>query len=271
MIFCGIQDYCCIFNAVFVVVIGDLEDEFEDMCEQYRNSLINDQKKYDQFCKAIQELPRRWKGLNRYYEDAIANLVEKEDIEGFFKDVKYRLWNFVDYKFLRYLIKKCDLTELQKQMDSYEEKVEEMCKTTTIYDFIDKWNPMFDSDDYNLNDLEVLSASMIKLEWDSKKCKISELQSINIRCRERISQKLGMAAYVLVYPSEGSVTAMWIIFTVPTDPLSKAELLDLDQKEIMELAQEVVVGMRDDVSLFVFEGYIVHPVTAQSKVNMELR
>ena len=258
-------------NVIFLVVIASLENEFEDMCKQYRNSLTKDPKKYDQFCEAIQDLPFRWRGLNRYYDNAIDNLVNKEDIKGFFKNVKGRLWNFVDYEFFKYLIEQSNDTELLERMTPYEKKVKEMCRTTTIHDFIVEWDPKFDNDDYYSSDLEVLSEFMIKFEkWDSKKYKIAELQSdlkrVLIRCKERISQKYGMAAFVLQKISEGSVT-VWIIFTVPTDPFkNKAKLLDLDQKEIMELAQEVV-GLYDDISLFVFEGYIVCPMTAQSKVN----
>ena len=257
-------------------MIASLEKEFEDMCKQYCNSLTENQKKYDQFREAIQDLPFRLRGLNIYYKDAIDNLVNKEDIKVFFKNVKYRLWNFVDYEFLKYLIQQSNDTELLERMTPYEKKVEEMCNTTTIHDFIVEWDPKFHNDDYYSSDLKVLSNFMIEFKkWDSKKYKISDLQSVLKdvlwTCTERISQKYGMAAFVLQKKiSEGSVT-VWIIFTVPTDPIqNNAELLDLDQKEIMELAQEVVC-FYDDISLFVFEGYIVYPITAQSKVNVKLQ
>ena len=215
----------------------------------------------------MQNLPHKWRGLDKYYEDSISKLINAKDdskdgcIDDFFKAVKHRIWNFIDYEFLGYLIRKYGGSpELTKQMDIYEDKVDEMCRTTTIDEFINLWDPIIDEDDIP----EEMHTSVMKLDWNPREHYIWDLKIAHIKCKTRVSQKVVMAASVLVDIFSGSITMLWIVFITPDD----LPQLRIDIKNLIRENPEYFV--LQEVSLFVLDDFVVYPSTEQNMVRTKL-
>lgn len=243
------------------VVVG-LERELNKIYHEYCQDIQKDPDKFNAFCEEINILPRRYAWMKEHFTE---RELEERNVKAYIGNEKYPLWNVIDHDFLDFLIEYCGgSAKLQNKMASFKEKVKRMCTTMTIQDFIAQWDPVtatyFDDDDIPADIIK----HMERLKWDPKVHRLSELQKIRIKTKSRISQKIGIAAYVLVELRPGSVMAIWLVY--PNNIVPERS------REIIELVQESTDYYQSSGILWViFKDFFVYPITNQNMVRKKIQ
>ena len=170
-----------------------------------KKELYNNPGKVSELPDLIQYgLPQRLKGIRKHIK---CDSVTMETFSDFF-DRLCEMWGFLDYELLRYMIMMFGQDDLIKRLKDYEEKMEDFCAKTTIYELIENWDPRYAEKDIP----KEFKLCVTELSWDPKNKKVKDLKDIQQKIKHALPQELGMAAFCVYHLKPGSVTVLWLVW-----------------------------------------------------------
>ena len=243
--FCNIVEQNIVrFEIRFGLIVKDIKTE-----------ILNDEQKIRKLPDNIKYgLPQRLKPLSNFVTHTS---LTRDNFDKFFKALE-RMWSFIDYDLLRTIIYQFNITELIKKVDEYKEEVERFCAETTIYEFIQVWQPRYNEQ----NIPEELRKFVTELSWDPETRFIKDLKEIQLKLKDALPQELAMAAFYICNVRPGSVKVSWLVWAECVPDLMDSLKLLLQSKS--EITSEIHLSFMSLDNVVLYSAYndqvIVHVV-----------
>ncbi len=188
-----------------------LEDEFTDLVIEFVDYLVKNQTSINKVKQYIRFIPRYIGAiitpLWRELEPKVEQITE---INKFVELIGLNLWNFLDYEMLKYLIKKCKVSHLSHEIESYVSKIDHFKRTTLVVPFIQCWIGRHQMD--NIPDSVVELTVKLDIKEDITKFTLSRLEVLRDHIIKKCVPLLSHFASAMYYYKfrEGSIFVSWL-------------------------------------------------------------
>ncbi len=101
-------------------------------------------------------------------------LEENKTLSSLFKFLGTQVWNFIDYHLLEFLISQKGSEGLQQRMKDYVSRIQEFCRSTSMFSFIQSWSGRFQKPKYYGETFEIDAQSCTIEFVDAWRCQLQK-------------------------------------------------------------------------------------------------